>query len=210
MTPRGRRPGDAEQTRAAILEAARREFAAKGYDATSLRGIARGAGVDPALVHHYFAGKADVFTHALSLPVNIPERVRELLELPRDRIGENIVAAFLTLWDEPATREQLQGLIRAAVTEPQVGRMLREFIVRGALEPVAAALGRPDPELAAAAAAAQMVGLALFRYVVPHPPLVGSAPADLARLVGPTIQRYLTGDPLPGHGAPGQNSSHDE
>ncbi|QQS01443.1 MAG: TetR family transcriptional regulator [Austwickia sp.] len=191
MSPRGRRPGSAEQTRESILAAARAEFADKGYDGASLRGIARAAGVDSALVHHYFAGKADVFAQALSIPVNIPERLAGVLAGPRDRLGENMVRAFLTAWEEPRASVALQAMVRGAIAVPEAGRQLREFILHEVLEPAARHTGVPDPELRAAAAAAQLVGLGLLRFLVPHPPVVQASVEELAALVGPTLQRYL-------------------
>ena len=66
---RGRRPG-APDTRAAVLAAARAAFAAKGFGGTTIRAVAADAGVDPALVHHYFGTKDDLFLAAMELPVD--------------------------------------------------------------------------------------------------------------------------------------------
>ncbi len=71
----GRRPGNAD-TRGEIIEAAKRVFAAKGYDGASLRAVAREAEVDPALVHHYFDGKASLFVAAMALPFD-PRTVQD-------------------------------------------------------------------------------------------------------------------------------------
>ncbi|MCA0435986.1 MAG: TetR family transcriptional regulator [Austwickia sp.] len=194
MSARGRRPGSAEATREAILAAARLEFAQKGYDGASLRGIARAAAVDPALVHHYFAGKADVFGQALALPVNIPEQVRALLGGPWDRLGDAVIRTFLSIWDRPEASVRLQAVLRASVATPAAGHQLREFILREVVEPITRHTGVPEPQLRAAAAAAQLLGIALLRYVVPHPPLAGASHDAIAALVGPTLQRYLVGE----------------
>ena len=191
---RGRRPGSSEATREAILAAARAEFAERGYDGASLRGIARVAGVDPALVHHYFDGKADVFSQALALPVNIPARITALLAGPRERLGENVVRTFLSVWDVPEAQVRLQAMVRGAVAHPQAGRQLREFLLHEDMEPAARATGVPDPELRATAVVAQLIGVGLLRYVVPHPPLREASHDAIAALIGPTIQRYLVGD----------------
>lgn len=193
MTPRGRRPGSAELTREHILSVARGEFAEKGYDGASLRGIARAAGVDPALIHHYFGGKADVFGQALSFPVNIPQRVRAILAGPREHLGENVIRAFLGVWDQPEASVRLQAMVRGAVASPEAGRELREFLLGEVVGPMARATGVPEPEVRAAVAAAQLVGVALLRYVISHPPLAEASHDEIAALVGPTLQRYLVG-----------------
>src|SRR5580700_9284418 len=92
----GRRPGNAD-TRGEIVEAATRVFAAKGYDGTSLRAVAREAGVDPALVHHYFDGKASLFVAAMALPFD-PRTVKEHAGSP-EYSGARTIEAFLSMWD---------------------------------------------------------------------------------------------------------------
>lgn len=189
--PRGRRRGDAARTRERILAAARAEFASTGYDGVSLRAIARRAQVDPALVHHYFDGKQDVFAQALELPTHLPARAALVLEGPREAVGESIVRFFLEVWDAPGNAERMQAMMRGAVGSPEAGRQFREFIFREIIEPIARGTGVPDPARRAGVAAAQLVGLALFRYVVPHPPLAEATHEELVALIAPTLQRYL-------------------
>src|SRR3954471_2726287 len=102
MTPkgRGRRPGGVD-TRAAIVEAARKSFAAKGYDKASMRGIAREAGGEPALVHHYFEGQAALFGEALGGPGNPAALIERVTSGSVDRLGWRIVETFLTVWEPP-------------------------------------------------------------------------------------------------------------
>ena len=97
---RGRRPAG-EDRRGDILAAAREEFALRGFDGTTLRGIARAAGVDARLVHHYFDGKDAVFTAAFELPVRPQDVVGPVLALGPDGIGERLIRLFLTVWDSP-------------------------------------------------------------------------------------------------------------
>ncbi len=91
MARTGRRPGDSG-TRAAILDAARRAFAERGYDLASIRAVAEVAGVDPALVRHYFGSKEGLFVAAMELPVDPTELVRMLLAGDREHIGERIAS----------------------------------------------------------------------------------------------------------------------
>jgi AcrR family transcriptional regulator len=188
---RGRRPAG-EDTRTAIIDAARTEFSARGYDASSLRAIARLAEVDPALVHHYFDGKAGLFVESMSLPVNPTLLVETILAGPRQDVGEALVRTFFEIWDSSLDRERLVALLRSAVSNDDAARMLREFIAREVFGKVAVAMGVPQPHLRAGMAAAQMIGLAMMRYVIGFEPLVRASPDELVALVAPTLQRYLT------------------
>ena len=187
---RGRRPAG-QDTRSLILDAARSEFAAKGYDASSIRGIARLAEVDPALVHHYFDGKAALFAESLSLPVNPSSLIGAILAGPREQVGERLARTFFEVWDSPHGRERLVALIRSAVSNDDAARMLRQFLAREVFGKVAVSLQVPQPQLRAGTAAAQMVGLAMMRYVIGFEPVVNASVDELVALVAPSLQRYL-------------------
>jgi AcrR family transcriptional regulator len=189
----GRRPGGSG-TREAILEAARREFAQHGYDRATIRGVARGAGVDPALVHYFFGAKTELFAAAMQLPINPAQLVQTLLAGEPERIGERLIGTFLAVWDHAATRDTFIGLIRSAVTDDQAAALLREFAVRELFSRVAAALGTPDAELRANLVFSQIFGLAVARYILRIEPLASTPGQVVAAAVGPTIQRYITGD----------------
>ena len=195
MSPRGRRPGGVD-TRQAIVEAARVDFAEQGYDGTSLRGIARRAEVDPALVHHYFGGKPQLFAAVMDIPADPAALISAVVSGPRDQVGESLVRTFLGVWDSEAGRQRFQALVRAAVTHEDATRMLREFLTREVFGRVVRELsndGEPSHELEVRAglAASQMIGLAMMRYIVEFPAVVDATHDELAALVGPTIQRYL-------------------
>jgi AcrR family transcriptional regulator len=195
VSPRGRRPGGVD-TRAAILDAAAGEFADLGYDTTSIRGIARRAEVDPALVHHYFGGKAQLFAAVMDIPADPAVLIGRIVAGPREQIGEALVRTFLAVWDSPEGRPRFVALVRSAVTHEVATRMLREFLTREVFGRVLRSLevdgsSPADAELRAGLAASQMVGLALMRYIIEFPAVVDASHDDLARLVGPTIQGYL-------------------
>lgn len=197
--PGGRRKGPT-QTRQAIIDAARGMFSSHGYDAVSLRAIARQAGVDPALVHHFFDGKSDLFAAAMRLPVDPAPFITALLAGDRDTLGERLVFALVTLWDRPDGFGGFLGLVRGAVTHPDAAAMLREFVTREILAPIATAAAPDNPETRAALAGSQIVGLAIARKIVCVEPIATADPAWLATTIGPTIQRYLTApltDPPP-------------
>jgi AcrR family transcriptional regulator len=186
------RPADGGDRRTAIVAAARAEFAAKGYAAASVRGIAREAGVDPALVHHYFGTKEQVFVAAMELPFDPAERLPEVLAGDPAQLGERLVRLFVSIWDEPDFRAPMLGLLRSAMTGEQGATMLREFVGGALLGRVAAALGDIDP-LRVQAAAAQMVGVVLLRHVVRLEPIASASQEDLVALVAPVVQRHLLG-----------------
>jgi AcrR family transcriptional regulator len=193
MARTGRRPGSSG-TRDAILEAARREFGQHGYDRATIRGVARGAGVDPALVHYFFGTKAELFAAAMELPVNPAELAQTLLTGEPERIGERLIGTFLAVWDHGDNRDVFIGLLRSAVTDEQAATLLREFAVRELFGRVAAALGTADAELRANLVFSQIFGLAVARYIMRIEPLASTPGEVVAAAVGPTLQRYITGD----------------
>lgn len=193
---RGRRPAG-EDTRGAIVAAARAEFAEKGYAAASLRAIARRAEVDPALVHHYFDGKDELFAASLDAPANPAALLGGVLaEHPGslDGLGARIVTMFLTLWDPPEAQVRLRSMMRNALEHDVALQALREYLVREVLGRVAPLLPPEEAPVRLGLVASQLVGLAMARYVAAVPGLA-EAPADqVVAAAGPTLQRYLTGD----------------
>jgi AcrR family transcriptional regulator len=196
----GRRAGDSG-TREAILDSARRQFAERGYDGATIRAIAAAAGVDPALVHHFYGTKERLFAAAMQLPV-VPSEViiaalADDMRPPGATVGEHIVASALALWESPGLRGPFQGLLRSAVSSEKAAAMLREFLTEAILGPVASVAGEADPEGApfrAAMIASQMLGLAVTRYVLQFGPVATASQQELVAAIGPTIDRYLTGD----------------
>ena len=193
MARTGRRPG-ASGTREAILDAARRAFAEQGYQRATVRGVAELAGVDPALVHHYFGTKQALFVAAVQLPVNPVEQLAAVLADDPERIGERMIGVFLSVWDHTANSSPMLALVRSAVGDEQAAAMLREFITEEVLGRIAEELGSPDAKLRAALAGSQLIGLMMARYIIRVEPVASVPAAQLAAAVGPTLQRYLTGD----------------
>jgi AcrR family transcriptional regulator len=183
-----------EDARADILAAALSEFAARGYDGATLRGIARAAGVDARLVHHYFDGKEAVFVAALQLPLNPAQLVPLIVAAGPDGVGERMVRFFLRIGEDPAGRERIRAVLSAVVTNPELAALMRQFITSEVLGPIAVGLEMDQPMLRATLAASHMVGLALIRYVVGVEPLASAPGEDLVRIVGATLQRYLAGE----------------
>jgi AcrR family transcriptional regulator len=177
-----------------VLDAARRTFAARGYDAASLRAIAAEAGVDPGMVRHFFGSKAGLFQAAMELPIDVERVVPMLLAGGLDGIGERLVRFFLNLMESTADRNPFISLLRSAVSHEAFARTFREFMTEQMLGRVAAALPQPDARLRASLVGSQMSGLVLLRYVIGVEPLASADPDTVVAAVAPTVQRYLTGD----------------
>ncbi|MEJ8277819.1 TetR family transcriptional regulator [Pseudonocardia spirodelae] len=189
---RGRRSGGAD-TRAGLLAAARAEFAERGFDGATVRRIAERAGVDPAMVNHWFGGKEKLFLSALDLPVD-PGTVRELvLTGPGDGVGERIVRGFLTVWDTGGGTA-MAALLRSVAGHDVAARMLREFVVGAILRPVTGRWSPDRPDERGALVASQLIGLGMMRYVVRLEPLASASREEVVATVAPTVQRYLTGN----------------
>jgi AcrR family transcriptional regulator len=190
--PRGRRPG-APDTRTAILEAARTSFAEKGFGGTTIRAVASAAGVDAALVHHYFGTKDDLFVAALELPVDPRTALAPALSAGPDDAGRRMLSVFIGVWDDPANTPVLVALARTLL-DPSGSHLMRDGFLPVVLQPVGRTLGLDHPELRMSLVASQMLGIILSRYVLELEPLA-SMPADtLVATYAPTLQRYLTGD----------------
>ncbi|TQS23790.1 TetR/AcrR family transcriptional regulator [Microbispora sp. KK1-11] len=188
--PPGRRPGAAD-TRGEILAAARRVFAEKGFDKATIRGIAREAGVDPALVHHYFDSKEGMFVAAMRLPMDPSSALPLILSGPREEVGERLVRFILTMTADPAAREPLLGLVRTAMVNEQAVGMVREFFTTAVLGRVAETLDVPP--LRMEAAFAQLFGVVMTRYILRLEPMASADVEEIVALLGPTVQRYLGG-----------------
>lgn len=191
MARTGRPPGST-RNREAILAAAARQFSELGYDRTSMRAIAAEAGVDQALIAHYFGSKQQLFIAAVEFPLDPAKVLPEVLAGNRASVGQRLARAQLTRLEDPGARRRLTGLVRAASSEPQAARMLREFLTREMIAPVAQALGSDEPELRASLVGSQIIGLMMTRYIVGLEPLASLPAERVADLIAPALQRYLT------------------
>jgi AcrR family transcriptional regulator len=190
----GRRPGDSG-TREAILQAARRQFAERGYDRTSLRSVALEAGVDPTLVSHFHGSKQQLFVTVVELPFDPAALLPGLLAGDRDAIGLRLARFVLGLLETDEGRRRIIGLVRAAASEPEAARLVRELVLRDVFAPIIESLGVDDAPLRASLVGTQVVGLVMARYIVAVEPLASSDPDIVALAIAPNLQRLLT-EPL--------------
>lgn len=191
MARTGRRPGG-EDTRGAILAAARGAFAQHGFRGATIRGIASRAGVDPALVHHYFGSKEDLFGAAIRLPLRPVEAAEAVLAGGLEGVGERLVRLFFSVWEVPESRDGLTAMLQGAFTNEQAAAALREFFESALLERIAPALDIPDARLRMTVVASHMVGVAILRYVVGFETLRAASLDELVDLLAPRIQSYIT------------------
>jgi len=189
----GRRPGE-PATRERIVEAARHLFAERGFDRTSVRAVAAEAGVDPALVHHYFGTKQRLFIEAVDFPIDAAAAIGTLSAGDVDDAGERLVRFALRLWDDPVVLPRLLGVLRSAVTDPEAARMLGTLFTRQGPVQLVRALGADQPDLRAELVGTQLVGLAVARHVLRVEPLASADHETIVAAIGPTMQRYLVGD----------------
>jgi AcrR family transcriptional regulator len=189
--PRGRRPGDPEVTRRTILTAARATFAEAGYEQATIRAIAAAAGVDPALIHHHFGTKEELFVAAHEFPISPARLVEALRSDDAESLGKRVTRLYL----QAEFTERLESLIRAAMSNERARTMLREFVERGVLDTLEGRLDVPDARLRLGLAASHLVGVFLARRVVGIDAIRDADLDVLVGAVGTTIDRYLEGIP---------------
>jgi len=192
---RGRpRAGEGVDLRAAILAAASEEFAEHGYAGTSLRGVARRARVDPALVHHYFGDKAGLFATMLDTDVRPDAGLAELLAGPRETFAERYLRFALEQFESPEAREQMIALIRTSFASDEMSDLAKGYVTSqldAAFEQIAVG---PEPAMRARLASTQLFGLFVQRYVHRAEPIASAPIEQVVSLVAPTIHRYLFED----------------
>ena len=197
----GRRPGDSG-TRDAILTATRRQFAELGYDRTSMRQVAIEAGVDPTLVSHFHGTKQQLFVAVVELPFQPANVLPGLLEGDRREMGARLANFAIGVLESELGQSRLIGLIRAATSEPEAARLIRDLVTRELLTPLAEGIGADHAAYRASLLESQIVGLTIARYIVAIEPLASQDPSAVSEAIAPALQHYLTGDlspSLPAH-----------
>lgn len=192
---RGRRPKGKGDPREDILHAAIREFAVRGFDRATLRAIAHQAGVDPALVYHYFVDKESLFTGAMRIQMRQPSESEMPQSSSQAIRAESVVRIFLERWGGDGRTEPFLALLRSASTNPKAAALLRRLLKEQVTPNVVRAVGEQDAELRMSLIASTLLGLGVIRYLLRLDPLASASSEDIARWVGPSLVRYLN-DPL--------------
>jgi AcrR family transcriptional regulator len=193
MAGPGRRPGKPD-TRQEILDAARQEFAAAGYDGATIRGIAAVAGVDPALVMHYFGSKDRLFAASLDFPVSPSDLIKEMSGGGPEGFGERVVGRLVDAWDGLADRSPLIAALRTAMGTGPVANGLRQYVATSIVGSFTALLESEDASFRGVLIGTQLAGLLIGRYILEIEPLATADRDSLISAYGPTIQRYAFGD----------------
>src|ERR1700744_118098 len=193
-----RRPGrwrTGQQNRQRIIDAARDRFMRDGYERTTVRAIASAAGVDVAMVYYFFGSKEGLFSaSALTGPEHPLHQLAALLDEGPDDIGARLVRRFLEHWDEGGAFEPLMAVWRSAAIQPLARKVLHDALAGPVAERLAAECGVADAELRVELVASHLAGLAFARYQLKLEPIASTAIEDMVAWMGPTLQRYLTGD----------------
>ena len=192
----GRPPGTSD-TRERILNSARELFARNGIDKTSIRAIAADAGVDPALVHHYFGTKTQLFAAAIHIPIDPMAVIGPLRQIPVERIGYVLPTILLPLWDSELGKGFIATL-RSILAGNDVS-LVRSFLQEVIAAEVGTRVDSPPGtgRIRVQYVASQLVGVVMARYILELDPFRSLPVEQIAETIGPNLQRYLTGD-LPG------------
>ncbi len=184
-----RKSTKSERTRAQILAAARQLFAEYGYEGATIRDVAARASIDPAMVIRYFHSKDELFARAAAINLAVPP----LHDIEAGSIGETLIRRCLEVWEGPASGGGMAVLLRSAASNEFAAEKARE-VFAGQVRPVVAAVGDPaDASRRAGLVSCQLLGLAMCRYILKFPPVVAMSREEIVALIGPTLQRYVTG-----------------
>jgi AcrR family transcriptional regulator len=194
MRPIGRRPGNPD-TRSELVATARRMFADAGYDKTSVRDIASAAGVDPALIRHYFGSKAELFRATMGWPFEAAELAARVTGGDRAGLGPRLTKVFFEAWERPGSRAPLEAILRGAATHPESATLVRQFIQGQLYAQIASALGEEDAELRVDLAMAQLLGIAYLRHILRVEPIATASMEELIVRVAPIISAHLNSSP---------------
>ncbi len=197
----GRRPGTSA-SRQKILEVARRAFPANGYAETSLRGVARDAGVDPSLIVQFFGSKAGLFAAVVEWPFDASQIGTQIQAVPAADVGAYAARRFIGHWDRDEHRNPILSLIHAALADPAAAAMFREFITVNLTLPVVQRVGADRPEFRAALLASQLIGFGLARYALAFDALSSASTEELVAALGATLQHTCTSPLDVGRDAP--------
>lgn len=193
MSRPGRRAGSPD-TRGQILDAARQVFAERGYDRATIRSIAAAAGVDPALVHHYFGTKEQLFAASIDIVVPPVETITTAIASGGPDLGRLLAETFFSVWEQEEARDSLLGILRSAMGgEDQAVTAFRQFLTTAVLEQIAPSIPGEHARLRALLMASQLVGVAMTRYVVKLEPIASAPVEQIIDLVVPRIQSYVDG-----------------
>jgi AcrR family transcriptional regulator len=186
------RPRGKTDTRNVILSTARGMFADTGFDKTSVRDVAAAAGVDPAMIRHYFGSKAELFRATIGWPFEPAEIAARITGGKRSELGARLTRVFFEAWEQPGSRAPLLAILRGAATHDESANLVRQFIRGQVYSQIAAGLGEPHAELKIDLAMSQLLGIAYLRHILHVDPIASTPVDELVERVAPVISRHLS------------------
>jgi AcrR family transcriptional regulator len=188
------RPAGSSDTRDRILASARELFARNGIGNTSIRAVAAAAGVDSALVHHYFGTKEKLFAAAVRVAIDPMDILRPLREVPVEQLGHKLPSMLLPLWDSEIGAGFIAEL-RSILAGSEVN-LFRSFIQDVIAVEVGTRVDDPPGSgiIRVQFVASQLVGVVMARYILQLEPFASLPAEKIAKTIAPNLQRYLTGD----------------
>jgi AcrR family transcriptional regulator len=189
----GRRPGPTA-TRDTVLSVARQAFEENGYAATSLREVARRAGIDASLIVHFYGSKAGLLAAVARWPFDPDDAVEQVTAEGPERIGHRLAARFINNWENGDSGVSVFMLLQAAIADPKAASLLREFIKAHLIEPILDYLNADNPELRASLMTGMLFGFGITHYLLKLDDLA-TPPGQLAEILGRNLQR-LAAEPL--------------
>jgi len=182
---------------ARILREARLAFATLGWAGTTVRGIARAADVDPALIYHYFGSKEALLDAATTPPPRFLERVAATWTVPTSELGRHLPQQVMLNWEDDETGPILKAILQTAAHEPTTRDKLRKLIEQGLMGPATVGTGNTDRLVRASLIASQLLGFGFMRYVWHIEPIASMSEQEILAAMTPNLQRYIDGDISP-------------
>lgn len=199
--PRGARGKMREQ----IKRVAESQFIARGYDGTTMRSIAKGAGCDPAMVSYYFGSKQRLFRDCFDLPLDPLQQILQLWEPGLEGIADRLLDFAFTLYEERLTKDRMKALMRALITDSETTQRFRAYMSENLLKGGAEVLNtlqiasgqEVNEELETSFQAlieilmSMIYGVATMRYIVQLEPVASMERSELQNRLAPILQTQI-------------------
>jgi AcrR family transcriptional regulator len=176
---------------ARILAVARASFAANGKAGTSVRAVARDAGVDSALVYHYYGSKDGLLDACTTPPPEFLESVATAWSAPRAELGATLVRNLLRFWNDTTFAPVLRAVLLIAAHDEATNAKLRSVIESALMGPGLSHLCEAERTTRASLVGSQLMGLAFMRYVWKLEPICSMTDAEVVANIAPNVQRYI-------------------
>jgi AcrR family transcriptional regulator len=197
LAPRDERPGPRDERgvlAARILIAAREAFAETGWAGTTIRAVARTAGVDPALVYHYFGSKEALLDKATDPPQRWLDEVAKTWTAPVGELGRRLLETMMLSWEDDEIGPTLRAILLTAAHEASTQTKLRRIVESSLIGVSTLGDDQKDRLIRSGLVSSQMMGLGLMRYVWKVEPVASMTKQELTDAVAPNLQRYIEQD----------------